>query len=80
MVVCTAEKFLFGGFKISLRGCPVKNTPARAGDPRDKGLIPQLRRSPGEAIGNALQYSHLENSMGSGAWVSTVYGAPNSQT
>ena len=33
----------------------------------DLGLIPGLGRSPGEGRGNALQYSHLENSMGRGA-------------
>ena len=32
-----------------------------------QGLIPGLGRSPGEANGNPLQYSHLENSMGRGA-------------
>ena len=31
----------------------------------DLRLIPELRRSPGEEKGNPLQYSGLENSMGS---------------
>ena len=28
----------------------IKNLPATAGDPRDRGLIPGLRRSPGEEM------------------------------
>ena len=47
---------------------------------RDLGLIPGLGRSPGEGHGNALQYSHLENSMGRGAWRAPVYGVTKSQT
>ena len=54
------RSFFCGGFKTSLWGFPVKNPPASAGDPRDKGLIPQLGRSPGEGSGNSLLYSHLE--------------------
>ena len=41
----------------------VKNLPANAGDLRDAGLIPGLGRSPGEANGNPLQCSCLENPM-----------------
>ena len=33
----------------------------------DLGLIPRLRRSPGEGNGNTLQYSCLENSVDGGA-------------
>ena len=36
-----------------------------AGDP---GSIPGSGRSPGEGIGNPLQYSCLENPMDRGAW------------
>jgi len=32
------------------------------------GLIPELRRSPGEGNGKPLQYSCLENPMGGKAW------------
>ena len=39
----------------------VKNPPANAGDIRDTGLIPGLRRSPGVGNGNPLQNSCLEN-------------------
>ena len=45
----------------------VKNLPANAGVPGDKGFIPELGRSPGVGNGNALQYSCLENSMDRGA-------------
>ena len=46
----------------------VKNLPARAGDVRDRGLIPGSARSPGEGHDNLLQYSCLENPMDRGAW------------
>ena len=52
----------------------VKNPPANAGDVRDSGLIPGLRRSPGEGNGNPLQYSCLENPMDRGTWQATVHG------
>ena len=38
----------------------VKNPPANAGDLRDAGSIPRLRRSPGGGHGNQFQYSCLE--------------------
>ena len=38
----------------------VKNPHANAGDIRDTGLIPGLRRSPGGENGNPLQYSCLD--------------------
>ena len=41
-------------------GSVVKNLPANAGD---VGLIPGQEESPGEGIGNALQYSCLGNPM-----------------
>ena len=37
----------------------VKNGAASAGDIREPGLIPGLRRSPGEGNGNPFQYSCL---------------------
>ena len=45
----------FGGFP---HGSVVKNLAASTGD---AGLIPELGRSPGDANGNSLQYSFLEN-------------------
>ena len=52
----------------------VKNSPANAGDARDVGLIPGLRRFPGVGNGKPLQYSCLENTIGRGAWQATVHG------
>ena len=47
----------------------VKTSACNEGDP---GLIPGLRRSPGEGNGNPLQYSCLGNPMDRGAWWVTV--------
>ena len=44
-------------FNIQTGCCP----PANAGDIRDAGSIPGLRRSPGGGHGNPLQYSRMEN-------------------
>ena len=57
----------------------VNNPPAKAGDVRDAGLIPGLRRSPGEGNGTSLQYSGLENPMDRGAGQATVHGVTKSQ-
>ena len=51
----------------------VKDPPANAGDERETGLIPGLKRSPEVANGNPLQNSCLDNSMDRGAWQATVY-------
>ena len=48
----------------------VKNLPASAGDVKDMGSIPESGGSPGKGNGNALQYSHQENSLDGGAWQS----------
>ena len=52
----------------------VKNSPANAGVARDVDLIP------GEAHGNPLQYSYLENSMDRRAWWVTVHRVAKNQT
>ena len=39
----------------------VKNSPANAGDAKDRGSIPELGRCTGGGNGNPLQYSGLEN-------------------
>ena len=47
----------------------VKNLPANTGDAgeaRDAGSVPALGRFPGGRLGNPLQYSCLENSVGRG--------------
>ena len=47
---------------------------------RDSGFNPQLKRSPGGANGNPLQYSCLKNPIDRGAWWATVHGVANSRT
>ena len=58
-------------------GSEVKESACNAGDP---GSIPELGRSPGEANGNQLQYSCLENPMEGRAWQITVHGVAKSRT
>ena len=58
----------------------VKNLSANAGDIRDVGSIPGLRRSPGGGHGNPCQYSCLEKPMDGEAWWATVHRATNSRT
>ena len=53
----------------------VNNPPANAGDGRDAGSIPGLRRSPGGENGKPLQYFCLENSMNRGAWQPSPWGS-----
>ena len=57
----------------------IKNQSANAGDLRDMGSIPSLRRSLGEGHGNLLQCSCLENPTDNGAWRATVHGVAKSQ-
>ena len=61
-------------------GSAVKNQPADAGDTGDMGSIPESGRSPGEANGNPLQYSCLEDRMDRGAWRATVHAVTESDT
>ena len=63
----------------SLVALIVKNPLANAGDPRDTGLIPGLRRSP-EGHGNLLQFSCLGNTMDREAWWGMVHGVTKSWT
>ena len=44
-----------------------QNPPNSARDVRETGLIPEVRRSPGEGHGNPLQCSCMENPMDRGA-------------
>ena len=46
----------------------------------DRDSIPGSGRSPGEGIGNPLQYSCLGNPMNRGAWQATVHGLAKSWT
>ena len=47
---------------------------------KDSDLIPGSGRCPGEADGNPLQYSCLENPMVRGAWWATAHGVAKTQT
>ena len=58
-------------------GSEGKESSWKAGGPSS---IPKWGRSPGEANGNPLQYSCLENPMDRGAWRATVHGVTKSQT
>ena len=54
-----------------------KESTCNSGDPSS---IPGSGRSPGEGHGHPLQYTCLENPMGSGAWQTTVHRVAKSQT
>ena len=54
-------------------GASCKKFACNAGDLRDAGSIPGLRRSPGGGRGKPLQYSCLENPMERGAWWTVVH-------
>ena len=69
----TVKKLGFPG------GAVVKNPPANAGDIRNVGFTPGLRRSAGGEHGNPLQYSWFENSMDRGAWWAIVHGVAKNQ-
>ena len=58
----------------------VKNLPASAGNIRDAGSIPRLRRSPGGEHGNPFQYSCVENPMDRGASQAVVHRVAKSRT
>ena len=58
----------------------VKNPPENAGDIRDLGSIPGLRRFPGGGHGNPLQCACLENPVDRGAGEGTVHRVAQSQT
>ena len=65
--ICS-ELVRFIGFPHSSVG---KESTCNAGD---RGSIPGWGRCPGEANGNPLQYSCLENTMDIGAWQATAHG------
>ena len=58
-------------------GSEVKASAWNEGDP---GLIPGSGRSPGEANGNLLQYSCLENPVNRGPCWATICGVTKSRT
>ena len=71
--ILVAAKILaaFLWFLWASYGCSGKESAYNA---EDTGLIPGLRRSPGEGNGKPLQYSCPENSMDRKAWWATVHG------
>ena len=52
----------------------LKKSTCNAVAAEDAGPIPGSGISPGEGHGNPLQYSHLQNLMGRGAWRAVVHG------
>ena len=58
----------------------VKNPPAKSGDVRDMGLIPESGSSSEEGHGNLLQYFCVENPMDRETWWVTVHRVAKSQT
>ena len=58
---------------VSQVALDVKTPLASAGDLRDTGSLPRLRRSPGGGHGKPLHYSSLDNPMNRGAWWATVH-------
>ena len=74
-------RFTFSGRLILPLGFPggseVKASACNAGG---LGSIPGSGRSPGEANGNPLQHSCLENPMDGRAWWATVHGVTKSRT
>ena len=61
-------------------GSVVKNLSANTGDAGDMSSTPRSGRSPGEANGNPLQYSCLENLLDRGGWQAIVHGVTKSRT
>ena len=74
------NNFLFSTSRASQVVRVVKNPLANAGDTRDSGVIPRLRRSPGVGNGNPFQSSCQENSMEREAWQAKVHGVTDSDT
>ena len=60
--------------------CLVRDLPANAGDVRDTGSNPGLRRLLGGGNGNPLQYPCWENPKDGGVWQATVHGVDHLTT
>ena len=58
----------------------VENLPAKAGDVRGEGSIPDSGRSLGEGHRKPLQYSCLENPMDRGAGWATIHSKESDTT
>ena len=57
-----------------------KNLPTNAGNVRDMGLIPGVRKIPWRRAWQPTSYSCLENPMDRGAWRATVHRVTKSDT
>ena len=57
-----------------------KNSPANAGDIRDRISVSGPGRYPGGRPGDPLQYPSLKNPMDRGVWQATDHGVAKSQT
>ena len=77
MLMATADKYASPWVSQVARS---KESSCNVGNAGHLGLIPGLRRSPGEGNGNPLQYSCLENSRDRGAWWATVHGNTHTHT
>ena len=71
------KSYSIQGFPGGVSG---KELPSNAGDLREVSSIPGLGRSPGEGIGNPLQYSCLENPVDRRDWWATVHGVTKGWT
>ena len=84
MIYCvlhvTLGRYLYPHSWASQAPLAVKNQPAIAGDVRDIGSIPGLRRCPAGGYGNPCQDSCLENPKKREAWQATVHKVAKSQT
>ena len=58
----------------------LKNPPDNAGEAREVSSVLVVGRTPGVGNGNPLQYSCLENTVGRGAWWTTVHRVTKNQT
>ena len=65
----------FKAFQVAL---VIKSLTVKARDTRNASSVPGLGRSSTVGNGNLLQYSCLENSMGRGAWQTTIHRATES--
>ena len=76
-IFCDKNSFYVPTNMIFPGGSDGKESACNAGD---LGLIPGLRRSPGEGNSFPFQYSCLENSVNRKAWQATVHGIAKSWT
>ena len=74
---CFLNTYIYTEILGFLGGSDGEESACSAGD---LGLIPGLRRSPGEGNGNPLQYYCLETCMDRGTWWATIHEVAKSHT